>query len=1474
MPRINRIRIVNFSYNNDTRHIVDECFDFHGGADALLNLSNGGGKSVLVQLFLQVVVPGARIQGRNIAGFFRKNKLPAYVMIEWKLDGAGGGYLLTGICLAAAETAESEGARPRVRYFTFTSKYTGANTFDIKDIPLMERNGSVLEIKPFREARKILSDKSRSNPYLVGYFPEDEAAAYARRLAEFGISQDEWRTVITRINDSENGLEDLFQKYKSSSQLLDDWIIKTVEKVMFKGRAEQKQLEEMLQSLVQEVVENERFIIERQLFSGFLGRFNEILADLVILLKNLEEQKRLGASLAALYIYLGSAINAQQEAQRFNQQAIDAARIEEQRVALEERSHQYHLRAGEHQAALQMLGEAEQSTTHMENELGQAKVREKIQQAARLWEEMLQMISELSGIEEKLAMAREGYDRDKRANSLEYTLKIGYEERLEALATDLAALRAAQADLQQRLSQVKDERRTVEMHKGHLDADKGRLEERLKAFIAQEQQAQKYLGRQWIRNLLGELDAAEMNGIQNDLINAKDQILAEQQNVLAEVASLKHRLQSIDLERHEIQEARADNLRTLSKHEGELAAYLQKEQTTVEILGRYGYDSSLLFDRERLTLTFTRYMQDLEQKSESALQSRNEIMEAQSSIKYGHLHTSRELALTLAELDIQYDTGEKYLSNQPSHIRQTMLMANPILPYAFIMSRADIDRLARADLNSIMRRVGPLIAYEDLNQMIENQGRIVCPPGGVALVCFYEGRIFDHENLQQLIQEMEARRVDAAERCDHFAGAHRSAVLDLAACQSFDYDRDFRYELEKTIGTGQKRREDLARQLDTLEQTKKQIIERQERLEHHARSLAGHLPQAEAALDVFQEFRGKEPEYQHCRAGLDQIKQELSGLEKKRERLDQSLEKLQADVSQAKSQITERARLRQETEKHYDLFKTAPPADRVAGSIEELEKRLIAIKGEYTQEIGHLQQRQQDVQARCAQIRKQLDKLGLCEDDYALTGFDEAVAETVHGEIIQLEAVLKIKRGEQLDAARAEAGAAMALSNALDEVKKLRAQEPLAPQEIKGDFAGRRDRLHIRIRELETANKQIFQTLSRYDRIRENIQQAVDMASIEADQTFIPEPDITVQASRWEQEYRDIHNDNRKNVEKLKTRYSDCKVEYREKNLNLDNIFKGLDPLWYKAQTEFEDFYYLFERMTQHGEKLAELIAVYETQLANLERNKKDMVQQSFLQGRRMYEEIESISEHSKVRLQGKPRPVQMLKIELRFDDQDAARQRVSDYVEECVARVREKTRQENREDDLRKTIARLMSNRELLNIYLGTAHIPVYVFKIDMNMQNSKLKIWEEAVRENSGAEKFVVFFSVLAALMTYTRARGMEALGADPDTDTRVIIMDNPFGPISSEHLLKPMFEIARKHRTQMICLSDLKQNTILNRFNLIYMLKVRPAAVGGTEYLKIDQKVVRDQDALANDERLEKAIYHTSELIEVPLFGDDQQ
>jgi len=349
--------------------------------------------------------------------------------------------------------------------------------------------------------------------------------------------------VISKINDSEGGLEEIFQKYKNSGQLLNDWIIKTVEKAMFRNRSEARRLEEMLESLVQEVVENERFIVEKQLLDGFLGTFREQVEALAGLLKGLDEQKKLTGQLAALYGYLTAETGSLQGKYEENELEMGACKAEEQRVQLEERSNGYWLRQSEYQEALKKLQAAETMSSATDGALQEAKVREKIMRAARLAEEICRKRSELSGIEESLSTSREQYDTDGRVRGL------------------------------------------------------------------------------------------------------------------------------------------------------------------------------------------------------------------------------------------------------PPEIRQTMLEGNPVLPYAFIMSRTDLDRVANSASSMTMRRVIPLIAYEDLGTTVPSDGRVARTRDGIALACLYEGRMFDNESLVKLVAELEQKRNAALEQHGHLTDAHTSAVSDRAVYARFDLER-------------------------------------------------------------------------------------------------------------------------------------------------------------------------------------------------------------------------------------------------------------------------------------------------------------------------------------------------------------------------------------------------------------------------------------------------------------------------------------------------------------------------------------------------------------------------------------------------------------------------------------------------------------------------------------------------------------
>ncbi|MDD2553458.1 MAG: hypothetical protein PHP51_02655, partial [Desulfotomaculaceae bacterium] len=797
MPRINRIRIVNFSYNNDSRRILDETFNFHGGENALLNLANGGGKSVLVQLFLQPVVPGVKIQGRNIAGFFRKKKLPAYIMIEWKLDGAGG-YLLTGIGMVSAEAPGAEDEKNRVRYFTFTSKYTSANAFDIAHIPFVNRDGGVLEVKPFREAREMMTDKERKDRFAFRCFSGDDGEHYARHLAEFGIVRDEWKNVIAKINDGEGGLEEIFQRYKNSGQLLNDWVIKTVEKSMFRNKSESRRLEEMLESLVQEVVENERFIVKKKLLESFLGSFREQVEALAGLLQGIEGQKKLSGKLAALYVYLTSETDSLQDKLDQYKQEIEDCRTEEQLVHLEERSNDYWLRQSEYENAEAMSRETEEA-------LQEARKREKIMRAARLAEEIRRKGAELSGIEERLSAAKEQYDADGRIGSLEYSLKLLFEETLREITAALALLHEGKAEKDRLLAQAGEDLRAADNEIRKLDREKGQLGERKKSFESGEKETMRKLGLTLRRNLLGELDPAEIQKTRLALEKNVEELSGQGKRLEEEKAAGETRRQDIDKEANELQTAFTEGKAALTGIDRDIRDYGQKEQEIRGILEKYGFDFDCRFDQERLASAFGQRVKNLSGRLDEAARIRDDAAESLSSLKNGRLHTPEELASVFAGLDIQYDTGEAYLLSLPPENRQKMLEGNPVLPYAFIMSRTDMDLVANSVNSMIMRRVIPLIAYEDLGTTVPGDGRLARIQEGITFACLYEGRMFENESLAKLVAELEQKREVALEQHAHLSTEHTAAVSDRSVCARFDYKADYRYELGKKKDECEKR---------------------------------------------------------------------------------------------------------------------------------------------------------------------------------------------------------------------------------------------------------------------------------------------------------------------------------------------------------------------------------------------------------------------------------------------------------------------------------------------------------------------------------------------------------------------------------------------------------------------------------------------------------------------------------------------
>ncbi|HBW34767.1 hypothetical protein [Desulfosporosinus sp. BICA1-9] len=1032
----------------------------------------------------------------------------------------------------------------------------------------------------------------------------------------------------------------------------------------------------------------------------------------------------------------------------------------------------------------------------------------------------------------------------------------------------MSRLGEKRTDQRTALDQLKRDSTKLDRDLMNYAGDKGSLQQQTKQYEAHERDVKTKLKLSLNRNLLGELSAKDIEKTRLELKKTQDNLQLEGKRRVEERTKIEQKQLEAEQELQGLQEAKSNETNLLRGLEREIAEYEQQEQEIQGILQKFGFDFELRFDRERLRTAFSQLLKNLDQSLEEAVRIRDDSTESLTSLKNGRLHIPEEIISILANQDIQYDTGETYLRNQPLEIRQTMLARNPVLPYALILARENIELLAQSMNRMTMRRVIPIIAYEDLGVSLTSEDRFVQTSEGLSLVCLYEGRVFDNASLVKLEEELKQKQTEALEQYQHYSEERNEAVAKQAICGRFVYKAEYRYVLGKKLTASEKQLQTIQTRTDLLKMEKATLRTAQEELEQRIQEMKASLQKAQVAVETFETWMEQEGDYQTCRRKLAEIIEAITGSEGKKSELTASLDKLQAESGKLSLEIERTESASRDIRKKYISYQNAPEAELVEGTLEDLEARLRALKASYSGEIEQLEKRKTELQSECEKKEKEITKLGLLESDYHGVVYDEGTVEAIHAEINSLEALSRKRQQEEKKAVRDEGSADTARANALEEIKKLGAESPLSPEDIKGDFQERRYKLSRQHTKLLQEIELISRKISDYHKLMEQISSYSNGVSFEPVKGFRPEQDIKAQTRVLGEGYRSVETKNRTQTDALRNKYIGMKADYRERNTNISNIFKGLDLLWEKVDMDYDSYYYLYERMSLHKDKLRELIQLHENQLSNLERNKKDMIQQSLLHGMRFFEEIEWISDHSKVRLQGRSRPVQMLKIELSLDSSDAAGMRMKEYIEECILKVREETRAEKSEEDVKKAVAKLMYSRELLNVYLGNSNIPVKVFKIDLNMQNSSLKTWEDAVRENSGGEKFVVYFSVLSALMAYTRSRTLEAAGADEEKDSSVLVMDNPFGPISSEHLLNPLFEIAKKHRTQLICLSDLKQNSIMNCFNLIYMLKVRTSAIGSNEYLKFEE-LIRDENAIQNDEKLEKAIFRVSEAKQINLF-----
>ena len=221
MPAISKIRFTNLVYENGAKRYGDEIFRFDSHNGVIL-LENGGGKTVLVQAVLQTILPHTALAERKAKNTFELENSPAHIAVEWIINEKPRKYALTVVTLFSSKDGLDS--------YKYVYEYESEEENSLERLPLV-RQGSDGRLRPAskEEMYDYYQTMSR-NSMNAHYFPL--IREYQQYIEQnFKIIISEWRS-IARINSAEGEIEGFFEGCKTTAQLVDQLLIPTVEEAL------------------------------------------------------------------------------------------------------------------------------------------------------------------------------------------------------------------------------------------------------------------------------------------------------------------------------------------------------------------------------------------------------------------------------------------------------------------------------------------------------------------------------------------------------------------------------------------------------------------------------------------------------------------------------------------------------------------------------------------------------------------------------------------------------------------------------------------------------------------------------------------------------------------------------------------------------------------------------------------------------------------------------------------------------------------------------------------------------------------------------------------------------------------------------------------------------------------------------------------------------------------------------------------
>jgi len=1439
MPSINRIRLVNIQYDKGAKQYADELFKLHG-KNTLFNLANGGGKTLWLQLVTQTQIPGANMGSRRMVDLLAHERYTGHILVEWKLDTFGEReFLLTGFCFTKGTEEDGD-----LKYFTYTHQYKIADEFGIAKLPLVT-DGKVI---PYQDFYNLLRKEASGSGRKIQTFSQYDRRKYINHLSQFHIYEKEWLSIRT-TNGSEGGMDGFFSRSKTEQTLMENLLIPTVDQALFqdereaqdlahsflkykdkllripaieKNLIEFQEIEAAGRSVVDKVAGYSESRHSKTTLEGQMVTTKDKLAQMV------EERAEEAEALQGVVADLQARIRDEE----FKQASLDVNLLRAEYRGMEAKIAALATR-------LQELVETEQEAEH--------KVR--LHRAIPKFLQIKELEKRLARDQETLA----GLDKQNEDLLVEQETYRGqyltlWTEKRATLQADLEAKKAER--LQWKEKEAEADRELVRLNEALslLNKTAGEIDLWFKQYERQKAAIIELLGDEviaaptaerdnlrWqeieLHNGLREGDVQvekweqEVEDVQTQIEKARDTLrtsLRDQDKTEAKILEFEgakgkvlRRLEVLDLAREDLYATRAElELRLTEKREGYVREY-----------GKQAAKKGALEEKQHLLSDSAHYVPSQE------LLSFQQI---------------------LADWGIESLLGSQWLQERDAEVRERLVRSHPMLPYALLLGDAELLKLRdpRLDWEGVhLESLIPLLALSALesDQATETaesmrDGQVLSLEGESAFVTFHGGYspFLSDEALRNRRVKLDAEMAEVVERLDvaEKSRRHIEQVADDLARFYEAYPSNPLPELEKKRDKQMTKVAKIEEEIGNLSErvgllrgeiaeSKKKHKADNETLE----ALRNKLRLLDPFATLAAEREEKEAERDAQQAKESALKAEQSTWAKVRSeardqdaRLMPAVYSLDTDVSSLDKAKTE----------YIGTSKVEPlpveaglSYDVICGKIESLDG-LLAQKSVGREELVRLVQNHEESIKSNWSYLKEVD---IFEDE--LSHFQSAPPQS---ELEFWENRLKEIRDEH-KTSEAERAALLAEQKKLEgkmetEEKKVEKDYKRSPYQFAADIdlAEEQERLKQSLTDLRTQRQSndtaLEDTRTGHDEAKTLLQKVETLLSayaIEAEGIELGED----RERKLEKDPSSVVNELDKHLQKSSKQSEERRRELEDEFYRFE---RSIDKYESKIVQKFirsvidsktEGDMYDIEQVRPVFEKCFEMMRMY-IEKAHLEREeleeaKEELVHRCLQHAERVYDNLKSIAQYTKIDYRGKK--VQAIEIQLadKWEGPSGLRM-MSQYLHALTEELQAKVAKGEDEDDIEKWLTIKLSSKHLLNVVAPIGEARIKVFK-PQQVGSDKIRYdhWSEIMKW-SGGEQYTGCFAMFIAVLSYLRSK-MSGI----DNASKVLLADNPFGVVSSPHLLQVIFKLAQVNRVQMICLSDHNKQSIYDLFEVVYSLKL---------------------------------------------------